>query len=193
MRMSSMEMVALLMTQTQRHLAYLHHMNELNQLSCNILNAAGYNGSCLQAQLPVHSLEERQSKITQPRSKEWQDRLIAATSQGAVFQATGGMAINDDDMFIATERAWLQRELKAMEKMKTLHLAAKKRYDACHYESCWIWKAPISVHIRRFQSSYCLVDRQAMPFQDLTAWLKGSSLHQHEGPSSASIRVVDWR
>ena len=93
-------------------------MNQLNKLCCDILDAAGYNGSLLRMQLPEFKTSKRKEAITAPRTKERQEALERARAAGGVFQVTGGSALNDDDFLIKSERVRLKQQLDDLNKTK---------------------------------------------------------------------------
>ena len=53
--------------------------------------------------MPAFDATEQARRITEPRTREQQDALEQAASQGQVFQVTGGAALNDNNFLIIYE------------------------------------------------------------------------------------------
>ena len=109
----------------------LRALMQLNQTSCDILDAAGYNGALLRATLSEFSSSKRKDAITQPRTRERQQALeFTKAGGGKRFQRTGGAAYNDDDVIISLQRKSLKAELEDLEKTKKAHEKAWARQQA---------------------------------------------------------------
>jgi hypothetical protein len=102
--------------------AYLISLNEMNSTCVEILNAVGYNTEPLRLQLPICRTLDQSKKLTKPRTKERQDAISPATSQGGIFAATGGYCLNEDDFFIAARRKEIVVEIKILEERKKKRL-----------------------------------------------------------------------
>ena len=109
--------------------SYNKKLSDLNKLSCDILNAAGYNGNLLRMELPSRSLSLRREQLTLPHTRERQDAIAEAKSQGHLFTKTGGQTLNNDDFFISVERSRLIESLDAIKAAKKEREAAVKRQD----------------------------------------------------------------
>lgn len=81
----------------------------------------------LRALLPAFDAGERARQITEPRTRERQNALEQAASQGQVFQVTGGAALNDDDFLIRDERVRLKEQLSQLDKERKEKLASWSR------------------------------------------------------------------
>ena len=97
---------------------YLQHLRDMNELCCDILNHFGANGELFRKRVVIRNDQERSSQLTLPHTRERQDAIAKATSQGGVFLRTGGVSCNTDDVFIALERAERKLKLKKLEAEK---------------------------------------------------------------------------
>jgi hypothetical protein len=153
--------------------AYLKELSELNKLSCDILEAAGYDGKLLHIELAARSNELRQAQITMPNTLDWQNVYGHSKSQGQFFLKTGGATLNNNDYFIAMERLWLDEKLKDMCNDKRDREAALKRQDVAFK----ILEAEKS----KFNSS---------DLRDLISWKTGKPCPSKV--SSAADRMALW-
>ena len=93
--------------------------------------------------------------------------MEAAKSQGGIFQATGGAALNDDDFIIAHERSLLKEQLEGLEKQK------KQRLLDCQREK----RAFEIIESEKSKGSY-----KSDELKDLIAWKTGRAC-----PSKVSL------
>jgi hypothetical protein len=170
--------------------AFLSEMNQLNTLCCDLLEASGYNGSLLRKQLTLFRSDERQANITQPRSRERQDRMEEAKSQGDLFRATAGAALNDDDAVLSRARKALRKDIDVLEKTKKTRQAAFVRQQKA---------------LAIFRSAKPATSFSSAEYRDLIAWKIGrpcpAALKSKEQRQSKWVNelqnedvavVVDW-
>jgi hypothetical protein len=107
--------------------AYLKELQELNSTCCSILDCFGYDGGRFRIILPVRDIQARRMAVTKAHTRERQDAITSAKSQGALFQKTGGSTGNGDDVFISAERRELRVELDKLRKQKESNYERSKR------------------------------------------------------------------
>jgi hypothetical protein len=103
---------------------YLMDLNTMNTTCCDILSSTGFNGDLLRLQLPLRKTSVRKYNLTRPHTKERQEAITAAKTQGGLFLRTGGATLNSDDFFKAQERGKIKAELQELTQTK------KDRSDA---------------------------------------------------------------
>jgi hypothetical protein len=106
---------------------YIKELNEMNSTCCEILNSFGYAGNLLKIDLPVVSNVQRQQQLTKPHTRERQDAIANAKSQGGRFGRTGGSTYNDDDFFIGGGRKNVSADVKKLEAEKVKRIKTTAR------------------------------------------------------------------
>ena len=89
---------------------YIQLLKNTNVMTCEILDSFHANGGLLCAKTIVWNSTQRRNQLTKPHSRERQNAISTANSQGDIFLQTGGIASNCDDVFIAIKRKRLQEE-----------------------------------------------------------------------------------
>ena len=89
---------------------YIQLLKNTNVMACEILDSFHANGGLLRAKTIVRNSTQRRNQLTKPHSRERQDAISTANSQGDIFLRTGCVASNCDDVFIAIKRKRLHEE-----------------------------------------------------------------------------------
>ena len=94
-------------------------------MTCNLLNARGYNGNKLKLNLKKEPAADLITR-TIPNSKERFDAIAKAKYQGQQWQATLGSHLATDEMFIGSTLKEKRQQKELMLKEKASRVAAEK-------------------------------------------------------------------
>ena len=114
---------------TNATLEEMKRLQAQNDMCVSLLCSKGYDGKQLEAKLPEKH-EEAAVALTVPHSQERVDAIMTCKTHGQSFQATGGMPLTGDEIFLAAEQEQKAILIKKMKDDKANRIAAEQRETA---------------------------------------------------------------